>query len=92
MGWRGIGGGGPERVTLIHQDTTGDAAVDSILALDSLNTEQCAARAGMLDEIARLDRREVWRADGAASMSQWLSARFGIAHRTAAEWVRSGTS
>jgi hypothetical protein len=83
-----IGGGGPERVTLITIDRPIESPAESLAALDTLNIDICASRAEMLSTVENLDRAESWKANGAASMKQWLAARFGIAQRTAAEWVR----
>lgn len=42
----------------------------------------------VLDPVNDLDGSRSWRGDGAASMTQWLAAAHGLAHRTAAGWVR----
>jgi hypothetical protein len=45
-------------------------------------------QASMLAAIAELDRREAFREDGAAAMSDWLVRQLGVSFRTAAQWVR----
>ena len=67
-----------------------ESAFEAIIGLDGLVAEMASLQVEMVDTIARLDSETVWKADGAASMSQWLVARFGVSHQTAAEWVRVG--
>lgn len=55
--------------------------------LVSLYAVSNAALLEQLRTIARLDRREAWRADGARSMADWLSYRFGYCHSTAREYL-----
>jgi hypothetical protein len=56
--------------------------------MDKWQAVRCAAHLEMLDEVARMDRDEAWTFDGAASMSGWLVARYGLSHHTASEWTR----
>ena len=43
-----------------------------------------------LELIAELDRRRIWRADGAKSMAQWVSAEFGVSQWAARRWIAAG--
>ena len=43
----------------------------------------------LLVHVAEFDRCEAWRADGMASMADWLIARYGVTRSTALEWVRT---
>lgn len=55
----------------------------SLHALSNANLrEQLAA-------IARLDRREAWRVDGARCMADWLTYRFGYSPGTAKDYVQA---
>jgi len=47
-----------------------------------------SASSDMLRVIPTIDEQELWRMDGATSMSSWLAARYGVAWATALEWVR----
>ncbi len=49
-----------------------------------------AASARTLEAVVDFDEHGFWAADGATSMSAWLSARYRIAKGTAREWVRVG--
>ena len=50
--------------------------------------EQSAYLAGWLSALAEFDRREVWRAAGFASCTQWLMARCGSSSRAARDHVQ----
>ncbi|MGH2792409.1 MAG: DUF222 domain-containing protein, partial [Actinomycetota bacterium] len=43
--------------------------------------------AQQLQLIAELDERRIWRADGARSMAEWVSAQFGISQWAARRWI-----
>jgi hypothetical protein len=47
-----------------------------------------AASAVVLTQVAELDRNEMWRANGATSMTSWLAARYNLLWGVAREWVR----
>ena len=47
-----------------------------------------SASAQTLAAVAEWDARELWKDDGATSMSSWLAARHALAWGTAREWVR----
>ena len=47
-----------------------------------------SASAQTLAAVAEWDRRQLWRQDGATSMSSWLAARHALAWGTSREWVR----
>lgn len=51
-----------------------------------------AAHRRLLDLVAELDRREVWRAEGAPSMVSWLMARCKVAYPTARDWVEAASN
>src|SRR5215469_5483552 len=57
-------------------------------AVDQLHALIMVGHSQLLEVVADCDREQDWREDGATSMADWLVARLGIAHRTAAEWVR----
>lgn len=46
------------------------------------------ASARVIRAVAEVDRLELWRRDGATSMSSWLAGRFGLSWGTARELVR----
>jgi hypothetical protein len=56
--------------------------------LDRATSAMAAASARILRLIVEYDRRNLWRRDGATSMTSWLAGRYGIAWGTAREWVR----
>ncbi len=56
--------------------------------MDALAAGENQVRAGLLDRIAKFDASESWRNDGAATMAQWLVARYGHSQGTATELVR----
>jgi hypothetical protein len=58
--------------------------------LDHAVSAMTAATSSLLQEVAVIDRDELWKAGGATSMSGWLAARYGVAWATAREWVRVG--
>ncbi|HWC39988.1 MAG TPA: DUF222 domain-containing protein [Acidimicrobiales bacterium] len=71
------------------RDSTTAELVDTIDQLDALMT---ATHAQLLQVVAEYDRREAFKEDGATSMTEWLVARLGIAHRTGKEWARVARS
>jgi hypothetical protein len=58
-------------------------------AMDQLHALSMATWRELLAHIAEYDRAEAWRADGMASMADWLIARYGLERSTALEWVRT---
>ena len=58
-------------------------------AMDQLQALSMATWRQLLVHVAEFDRAEAWRADGMASMADWLIARYGLARATALEWVRT---
>jgi hypothetical protein len=58
-------------------------------AMDQLHALSMATWRQLLAHIAEYDHAEAWRADGMASMADWLVARYGLARPTALEWVRT---
>jgi hypothetical protein len=56
--------------------------------LDHATGVMAAASAGALRAVAACDEMQVWRGDGATSITSWLAARYGLAWGTAREWVR----
>lgn len=57
-------------------------------ALDGLVAIENGTRIVLLDKIDEYDRAELWKGDGVYSMGDWLAYRYGMAHRTAHEFVR----
>ncbi|MGH2730259.1 MAG: DUF222 domain-containing protein, partial [Actinomycetota bacterium] len=62
---------------------------NSILAaeLDTAHADVTCRQRRLLDVIARCDRDEVWRTDGAKDLAQWLSYRLGISNWAARRWI-----
>jgi hypothetical protein len=58
-------------------------------AMDQLHALSLATWHELLVHVAEYDRSEAWRADGMTSMADWLIARYGLARRTATEWVKT---
>lgn len=54
---------------------------------DELNATASRAQRELLALLREIDRREVWRADGAQSLAQWVSIRYGISAWKAERWV-----
>src|SRR5919106_2646362 len=63
-------------------------STEPIAALDRAAAEIAAASAQALRAVAEVDRRGLWRRDGATSMSSWLAARYGLGWGMARVWVR----
>src|SRR5438067_11510171 len=59
-----------------------------ILELDLAVSQMTAASAVVLKGVAEVDRPEVWRRDGATSMTSWLAARYNVLWGVARERVR----
>jgi uncharacterized protein DUF222/HNH endonuclease len=61
-------------------------------ALIAAHRRECASLRRELVLIAELDRREAWRMDGALSMADWVSFRFGCSEQTARLRVKAGNA
>ena len=48
-----------------------------------------ATHSALLDILAIIDERELWRADGCCSFIDWITFRYGVTRKTAHEWVES---
>ncbi len=58
-----------------------------IQGMDALHALSCAAQRDMFRLIAEVDRRELWRDDGARDMAHWLWMRYGISDWKARRWI-----
>ncbi len=58
-------------------------------AMDQLHALSMTTWRQMLSLVAEYDRAEAYRADAMTSMEDWLVARYGLARRTANDWVRA---
>src|SRR5919106_4370760 len=63
-------------------------STEPVAALDRAAATMAKASAEALRGVAEVDRSELWRRDGATSMSSWLAARYGLGWGTARVWVR----
>src|ERR687891_2548683 len=72
----------------IEPITAPGESTEPVAALDKAAAEIAAASARALRAVAQVDRRGLWRRDGATSMSSWLAARYGLGWGTARVWVR----
>lgn len=61
---------------------------DPVDHLDRVHRRASLASVERLEVVVEVDRRKLWRRDGATSMSAWLAARLRVARSTAREWVR----
>src|SRR5215831_8113700 len=57
-------------------------------AICQLGSAMSAIHREQLALVARFDRAQAWREDGAADMAQWLCGQLGLRLANAAEWVR----
>ena len=65
--------------------------VDGLIrAIDDAHVEVSRAHRRVLSLIAEIDRREVWRNDGARDTAHWLSMRYGISGWKAHRWIATG--
>jgi hypothetical protein len=62
-------------------------AEEMTAAMDQLHGLSMATWRELLVHVAAYDRAEAWRADGMASMADWLVARYGLLRRTANDWI-----
>jgi hypothetical protein len=58
-----------------------------IQGMDRAHARSCAAQRELFGFIARADRLELWRGDGATDMAQWLYIRYGISDWKARRWI-----
>lgn len=63
-------------------------AVSLLDRMDHMRVLADAATASFLQVVADFDEGARWRVDGATCMTGWLRARYGVAKKTASEWVR----
>ena len=68
--------------------TEQEAGVSPVERLDVLVWGEHAVRLDLLTELASLDGSEVWKADGATSMVDWVVARYQTSVATAREWIK----
>jgi hypothetical protein len=80
-GARAADDGGPADYAACDVDEVG-VALEQVVGLQSACTLQ------YLRLVADLDRREVWKADGQATMANWLALRFKLARSTARTHTR----
>src|ERR671918_1027324 len=57
--------------------------------LDSAFSAVTAAHRHLLDTLIDCERAEVWRADGARDLAEWLAARLGISKWAARRWINA---
>lgn len=62
---------------------------DLIAHADELNALVSSAQRELFDLLREIDRREAYRADGAQSLAQWISIRYGISNWKAERWVQA---
>ena len=55
--------------------------------IEQLAAAQVPLLVGLFDVLREYDRREGWRADGLASMVDWVAARLAVSRATAASWL-----
>lgn len=65
------------------------SAEEMTAAMDQLHALSMTTWRELLTFIAEYDRSEAYRADAMGSMADWLIARYGLARRTANDWVRA---
>ncbi|MEX2101025.1 MAG: DUF222 domain-containing protein [Actinomycetota bacterium] len=56
-------------------------------ALDASNARVCAQQRALLALLAEVDRRELWRDDGARDTAHWLAIRYGISMWKGHRWI-----
>ncbi len=65
------------------------SAEEMTSAMDQLHALSMTTWRQLLVFVAEYDRSEAYRADAMVSMADWLVARYGLARRTANDWVRA---
>lgn len=68
------------------------SAEEMTSAMDQLHALSMTTWRELLVFVAEYDRTEAYRADGMVSMADWLVARYGLARRTANDWVRAASA
>jgi hypothetical protein len=67
-----------------------DAQDDALIAdLDSLHDRISSLQRELFELLVEVDRREVWRDDGAHDAAHWVSMRYGISWWKADRWIRA---
>jgi hypothetical protein len=72
-----------ENVVIAHGNT--DQQV--LERIDALHRRICFEQRELFRLIAEVDRRELWRDDGARDMAQWLWMRYGLSDWKARRWI-----
>ncbi len=70
----------------------GWSAEEMTSAMDQLHALSMATWRQLLVHVAEYDRSCAYRADGMTSMADWLVARYGLARRTANDWVLAASA
>ena len=65
------------------------SAPDLIATAGQLAGVLSATHATLLEVLAVIDERQLWRADGCCSMADWITFRYGVARKTANEWTEA---
>ena len=74
---------------MIDDDVLREAPPEEITdAIEQLHGLTCGALSHLFQFVRAADDRNLWIEDGAASLEAWLAMRLGIAHRSAARYVR----
>ena len=63
------------------------SARDLIDSAGQLAAVLSATHAALLEILAVIDERQLWRSDGCGSMADWVSFRFGVSRKTAHGWT-----
>lgn len=78
---------GLEVHTLDRDRLRATSARDLIDSAGQLAAVMSATHAALLEILAVIDERQLWRSDGCCSLQDWVSFRFGVARKTAHEWT-----
>lgn len=68
------------------------AGHDLIDTAGQLAATHAATHAGLLEVLAVIDERALWRADGCCSFTDWIVFRYGTSRKTAHEWADAARS
>lgn len=60
--------------------------------MDAWQSATNTCLANLLEAVARYDRDELWRADGATSMAAWPTFQYGLSLNTAKSWVETASA
>ncbi len=58
-----------------------------VAELSLAHAEVTSAQLHLLEVVARCERDQAWRSDGAGELAEWLSARLGISNWAARRWI-----